>query len=169
MLHLDNQQILVTLPPLYILLQKMSIKYSPFMDLAPGLIPVFTEESLITFKAQSTAFTCKKLSYTTLRRQVPLCAAFAMTNYKAQGSTMASAILDLKRILPPPAVNKHQRYCSTYVMLSRLQSSDGVHLLRKIDFDALSLQPDPQLFIEQHRLQRLADLTTDHWKRVFKA
>ena len=169
MLHLDNRRILVTLPPLCVLLQKMSIKHSPFMDLAPDLIPVFAEESLITFKAQSTAFTRKKLSYTTLRRQVPLCTAFAMTDYKAQGSTMASAILDLKRIPPPPPVNEHQRYCSTNVMLSRLRSSDGLHLLRKIDFDALSSQPDPQLFIEQCRLQRLADLTTDRWKGVFKA
>ncbi|KAJ6125978.1 hypothetical protein N7471_010471 [Penicillium samsonianum] len=107
-------------------------------------MPVFPLERSITLKG-----------YSVRRKQVPMCPAFCLTDYKVQGSTLAAAILDLKDDPTIRGQDRHRKYCSTYLQLSRLRSSKGLHLLQNLDMQDLRFGPDPQLLTEMERLQKL--------------
>jgi hypothetical protein len=105
-----------------------------FEDLDAKIIPVFPLERSITVKGHSVR-----------RRQVPMCPAFSLTDYKVQGSTLTTAVLDLKDNRTAKGQDGHKKYYSTYVQLSRLQSLDGLHLLQKIDIEDLRFRLDNRL------------------------
>src|SRR3954454_1912224 len=119
---MDDLYILCTKPPACVLFRRKNSKHSKFEDLEDKVIPVFPLERSITIKG-----------YSVRRKQVPMCPAFSLTDYKVQGSTLTTAVLDLKDNSAVKGKDHHQRYCSTNVQLSRLESSDGLHLLQRID------------------------------------
>jgi hypothetical protein len=92
-----------------------------------------------------------------------MCPAFSLTDYKVQGSTLTTAVLDLKNDATSRGQSNHKKYCSMYVQLSRLQSSDGLHLLQKIDIEDLRLCPDDELLVEMERLKALERQTISAW------
>ena len=71
--------------------------------------------------------------YSVRRKQVPMCPAICLTDYKAQGLTLLKAILDLKDDHTTNVRDRHDRFCFVNVQLSRVQSSDGVYLLREVE------------------------------------
>lgn len=75
--------------------------------LVPAIVPVFPLERSITVKC-----------YSVRRKQIHMCPAFCLTDYKVQGSTLDSAILDLKDDPMIRGRDRHQKFCSTYVQLS---------------------------------------------------
>ncbi|KAJ5082332.1 hypothetical protein N7532_011375 [Penicillium argentinense] len=85
-------------------------------------------------------------------------------DYKVQGSTLASAILDLKDDPTIRGLDRHRKFCSTYVQLSRLRSSEGLHLLQRLDMKDLQFGPDPRLLSEIQRLQELEKQTMAAWE-----
>ena len=94
------------------------------------------------------------------RHQVPMAPAFAVTEYKAQGSTYRYAMLDLSRkdnARGEDAV--HARHCSVYVQLSRLRLMEGVWLLEPIKLSDLWHRVHRELVAEDLRLERLAAAT----------
>lgn len=113
-------------------------------DLDAKVIPVFPRERSITVKG-----------YSVRRRQVPMCPAFSLTDYKVQGSTLMTAVLDLKDDPAAKGQDGQKKYCSTYVQLSRLRSLDGLHLLQRIDMEDHRFRPDDRLLTEMGRLGRL--------------
>jgi hypothetical protein len=82
---MDDLYILCTKPPACVLFRRENSKHSKFEDLEPKVIPVFPLERSITIKG-----------YSVRRKQVPMCPAFSLTDYKVQGSTLTTAVLDLK-------------------------------------------------------------------------
>lgn len=93
-----------------------------------------------------------------------MCPAFCLTDYKVQGSTLDSAVLDLR---DDPAIrgrDRHQKFCSTYVQLSRLRTCEGLHLLQEIEMKDLQFEPDPRILAEMQRLQDLEKVTLGVWK-----
>jgi hypothetical protein len=82
---MDNLYILCTKPPACVLFRRVNSKHSKFEDLNEKVIPVFPLERSITVKGHSVR-----------RKQVPMCPAFSLTDYKVQGSTLSTAVLDLK-------------------------------------------------------------------------
>jgi hypothetical protein len=50
-----------------------------------------------------------------------MCPAFSLTDYKVQGSTLTTAVLDLKDDPTSKGRDHHKKYCSTNVQLLRLQ------------------------------------------------
>lgn len=119
-------------------------------------MPVFPFERSITLKG-----------FSVRRKQVPMCPAFCLTDYKVQGSTLAEAILDLKNDPTRRGQDAHRKYCSTYVQLSRLRSFNGLHLLQKISMEDVQFQPDPRLLTEIKRLQNLEKETITAWEKGF--
>ncbi|KAJ6125948.1 hypothetical protein N7471_010441 [Penicillium samsonianum] len=115
-------------------------------------MPIFPIERSITVKGLSVR-----------RKQIPICPAFCLTDYKVQGSTLSAAILDLKNGTARRGQDSHRKYCSLYVQLSRLQSFHGLHLLEKISFDDLRFSPDPDLIVEMDRLRALEAKTLAAW------
>ena len=86
--------------------------------------------------------------------------AFALTEYKVQGSTYWYRVLDLARRtygMGRDAI--HARHCSGYVKLSRLQMMENLWLLEPITLRDLRNEMHPELVAEDLRLQRLAAAT----------
>jgi hypothetical protein len=94
---------------------------------------------------------------------VLMCPAFSLTDYKVQGSTLTTAVLDLKHDSSARGQNSHKKYCSNYVQLSRLRSLEGLHLLQSITMEDLQFRPDERLLIEMERLQGLEQETITAW------
>lgn len=149
---MDDLYILCTKPPACVLFQRDNSEHSKFDGLDAKIIPVFPSERSITVKGHSVR-----------RRQVPMCPAFSLTDYKVQGSTITTAVLDLKHDPTARGQDGHKKYCSTYVQLSRLRSLDGLHLLQRIEMEDLRFRPDDRLLIEMQRLKALERATIAAW------
>lgn len=151
--EIDELYILCTKPPASVLFKQDRSDVSGFDSLEPAIVPIFPLERSIPLKGLSVR-----------RKQVPICPAFCLTDYKVQGATLGSAILDLKDDPTMRGQDRHRKYCSTYVQLSRLRSSTGIHLLQRIEMKDLRFAPDSRLLDEMHRLQELEKETLAAWK-----
>ena len=96
-----------------------------------------------------------------------MCPAFSLTDYKVQGSTLTTAVLDLKNDPTARGHDKHKKFCSMYVQLqlSQLRSLSGLHLLQKIDMNDLEFRPHDDLVAEMGRLHQLEQETLASWAR----
>ena len=70
---------------------------------------------------------------------------FAVTDYEIRGATFRSAVLDLRMGNKGASWGAHKRFCSAYVQLSRLQSSEGVQLLEQIRLEDINNKPHSKL------------------------
>jgi hypothetical protein len=123
---MDDLYILCTKPLACVLFHQEHSKNSTFEDLEAKVISIFSLERSITIKG-----------YSVQRKQVPMCPAFSLTDYKVQGSILMTAVLDLKDDPTSKEQDHHKKYCSIYVQLSRLRSLDRLYLLQKIDIEDL--------------------------------
>lgn len=144
-----------TKPPSCVIFGPNRSKATVFQGLEPSAMPIFPLERSITIKG-----------YSVRRKQLPMCPASFLTDYKVQGSTLSAAILDLKDDPTIRGQDHHRKYCSTYVQLSRLRSSNGLHLLQKLDMHDLQFGPDPRLLIEMERLQEREKETITAWRET---
>lgn len=151
---MDALYILCTKPPACVLFQRDNLDQSRFEGLESKVVPVFPLERSITVKGQSVR-----------RRQVPMCPAFSLTDYKVQGSTLTHAVLDLKHDPSARGQDSHKKYCSNYVQLSRLRTLEGLHLLQSITMEDLQFRPDERLLVEIERLRGLEQETIASWKK----
>lgn len=149
---MDDLYTFCTKPPAYVLFKPDRPQSSKFDQLPPSTMPIFPIERSISLKGLSVR-----------RKQVPLCPAFCLTDYKVQGSTLSAAILDLKNDPTRRGQDSHRKYCSLYVQLSRVRSFSGLHILQNIDIEDLQFTPDPQLLTEMERLQNLQNETLFSW------
>jgi hypothetical protein len=141
-----------TRPPASILFKPDRPLATNFDQLPNAIMPIFPIERSISVKGLSVR-----------RKQVPICPAFRLTDYKVQGSTLSSAILDLKNDPSRRGQDSHRKYCSLYVQLSRLKSFRGLHLLQAITAEDLRFSPDPDLLVEMERLCDLQTKTLAIW------
>ena len=133
-------------PALCVLIEKTSLPTMlsfPFQNQLPdNVVPVFPAVSTVYLGSMAVK-----------QSQIPLTPAFVLTEYKIQGSTFISAVLDLKKIRKPKADREiHKLFCSTYVQLSRVTSLQGVRLLEKTSWEDVSHKPHPALQKETARL-----------------
>lgn len=152
---MDDLYILCTKPPACVLFQRENLGHVQFEGLDANIIPVFPLERSITVKG-----------YSVRRRQVPMCPAFSLTDYKIQGSTLTAAVLDLRHDPSARGQDAHKKYCSNYVQLSRLRSLEGLHLLQSITMEDLQFRPDERLLVEMERLKGLERETMAAWNRA---
>lgn len=136
-----------------------------YEGLPPDVFPVFPTQSTLTFDDNI------KIQ----RKQIPLTPAFAMTEYKVQGASFKTAVLDLHwpdgTERGDEADWRHKRFFSVYVQLSRLETLDGVHLLQPIQFADIDNKPhpDPALVRFSARLDELSEQTLKQWTAEFNA
>ncbi|CEO59597.1 hypothetical protein PMG11_04269 [Penicillium brasilianum] len=153
--ELDDLYIFCTKPPACLLFKPNRPRSVSIHPLDRNVFPIFPLETSITVKG-----------YSVRRKQVPICPAFCLTDYKVQGATLTSAILDLKDNPKSRRQDSHRKYCSTYVQLSRLRSLAGLRLLQPVEMRDLQHGPDPQLLHEMQRLQALQLDTLTAWRTV---
>jgi len=151
---MDDLYILCTKYPACVLFQQENSNHPAFENLEAKVIPVFPIERSIKIR-----------QYSVRRKQVPICSAFSLTDYKVQGSTLTTAVLDLKDNPKVRGQNEHKKFCSTYVQLSRLRSLNGLHLLQKINMNDLQFRPHDGLVAEMERLRKLEQETLASWAR----
>ena len=84
--------------------QQDNLNPAKFDGLDTKIIPVFLLERYVTVKGHFVR-----------QRQVPMCPAFSLTDYKVQGSTLATAVLYLKHNPSSKGENPYKKYRSNYV------------------------------------------------------
>ena len=109
-------------PPVCVRSRRDTVNHQAFEGIDEDCIPVF-----------ASTFSVRVDNMWIRRHQVPMSPAFALTEYKVQGSTYRYAVLDLARQTYGTGEDAAQpRYCSGYVQLSRLQMMDNLWLLEPI-------------------------------------
>ena len=139
-----------TKPPRAILFRQLRSRKASFDTLDDDIVPILPIERSVPIK-----------SYSVRRRQVPLCAAFAITDYKAQGQTFTDGILDLKNDSRTKSWDSHRRFCSINVQLSRFTRLRGLNLLRKIQLSDITCQPHSDLNVKIAWLRKRNHSTLD--------
>lgn len=94
-------------------------------------------------------------------QQVPICLAFALTEYKVQRATFETAVLDLQRGPKSQWKSTYKHFCSNYVELLKLKSLLGLQLLAQIILDNIANKPKNQLIEEHVRLDKLTSIIYD--------
>ena len=101
------------------------------------------------------------------RHQVPVTPAWAITDYKVQGSTYDAVTLDLhRRNVSSKEASSHKRYCSVYVQLTRVRSLQDLFLLQRVALEDLNAKPDRLLVLEDRRLAELVRSTEIAWEQI---
>jgi hypothetical protein len=84
------------------------------------------------------------------RSQFPIIPAYSLTDYRAQGDTYQTAIIDLR--IPP--TGGWSSYEAIYVMLSRVSNLHGLFILS--EFEKKFPKPPKELTDEYDRLEKLS-------------
>lgn len=145
-------------PPLYILVKLDRYQGSPLDGLEPGVVPIEATATSIRFTSVSNG---KKKIQTMKRMQIPITPAYACTDYRAQGQTIAAAIIDLAT---PPTGGLN--LFNLYVALSRSRGRDSIRLLRDFDDRYFTANHSFDLLQEDDRQRGLDASTKDWWKTV---
>jgi hypothetical protein len=90
------------------------------------------------------------------RKQFPLMPAYAFTDFKSQGQTIESVIVDLAK---PPSGGLTG--FNVYVALSRSRGRETIRLLRDFDEKLFTVHPNEQLRREDQRLEALEKKTQE--------
>src|ERR1700740_1762739 len=108
---IDCMHVMCTKPPRYVLFRPLRPRASSFEAVEDGIVPIFPIERSITIKNNSIR-----------RKQVPMCAAFRVPDYKAQGQAFLEGVVDLKHDSKAKGRDGHRIFCSINVQLSRFTS-----------------------------------------------
>ena len=101
------------------------------------------------------------------RHQAPITPAWAITDYKVQGTTYDAVTLDLHRkSTSSKDGSSHKRYCSVYVQLTRVRSLQDLSLLQPITLNDVNAKPDKRLIVEDQRISQLAMSTEVAWGQI---
>lgn len=116
-------------PPLYVLVKFERTRASQLLGLAEKVLPIRPW----TF-AQQLVLDGHKLRVQ--RVQLPLCAAYAFTDYRAQGQTIRPVLVDLAR--PPTGA---LTAFNAYVACSRAVGRDMIRFIRPVDWRIFTNHP----------------------------
>ena len=127
--------------------------FPKFGGLAEGEIPLFLAEH--TFKINTSAIQKVLVN----RRQYNLTGGYAFTLYKAQGQTLESVVVDIRR--PPPPVNLDS--FGAYVAASRSKGRETIRFLGDFDDALFTLHSPDDLRQEDDRLAMKTKETKEAW------
>jgi hypothetical protein len=146
-----SRKVFLSYPPAAILFTPLFGAKKTLPGLPQGTIPIFPSRR---------SFTLKGVTNTVIEReQYALTPAYAFTDYKAQGQTMESVIIDLGK--PPSG---RLTAFNTYVALSRGRGRKTIRLLRDFDEKLFTTHPSEELRKEDERLDNLAELTLTRYR-----
>ena len=153
MLHPDEpdhdagaREVQLRYPPVYVLVRLQHTEVQ-LRGLDEGVVPIVPR----TF---SQSLTVDGEKHKVKRQQLPLTAAYAFTDYRAQGQTIRPVIVDLGK----PATGSITPF-NAYVACSRAAGRDWIRFLRDVDWAQFSSHPSEHLRREDDRLERLSERT----------
>jgi hypothetical protein len=119
-----------------------------------GVIPIFPAKSSMQIVLEKKAKTVTRLQY-------PVTAAYCFTDYRSQGQTISHVIVD---IASPPS-GKLSLF-NLYVALSRSSGRETIRLLRDFDDEIFLEAHEPELVLEDERLDNLDNTTKLWWQKI---
>ncbi|KAJ3742586.1 hypothetical protein DFH05DRAFT_1501330 [Lentinula detonsa] len=102
-------------------------------------------------------------SCTVKRKQFPLTLAYAFTDCRVQGQTIAPVIID---IASPPTGSLN--LFNIYVALSRSSGRENIRLLRDFNPDVLLQGHSAELLAEDDKLEKIEKETRKWWEEMRK-
>jgi len=148
--------VLCTLPPKCIMFKPKSTSDVMFPEMGSNAMPIFSSSTSLKFDNMSIR-----------RLQVPITPAWAVTDYKVQGSTCEAVTVDIHRDKSSyKGTSAHNQHCSAYVSLTRVKTGENLNLLRPVTLEDLNAKPDKLLLLEEQRLADLARTTDIAWTKI---
>ncbi|KIK74185.1 hypothetical protein PAXRUDRAFT_20134 [Paxillus rubicundulus Ve08.2h10] len=132
---------------------------SKLTGLEESVIPV--EPTSKSFQIKCKSLEGKDMTQTVHHRQFPMMATYTFTDYRSQGQTIPSVLID---IATPPTGGLN--LFNLYVALSRSSGCSTICLLQ--DFDAKLFQASHtlELLAEDNRIEELNEKTKTWWKKT---
>jgi hypothetical protein len=146
----DEGAIHLKYPPAMVLFKPDHGTTARFQGIDPGVVPITPSTMTFTIALDN------KKKFSVKRRQLPITAGYAFTDYKSQGQTIEYVIIDIGK---PPSGNISP--FSIYVALSRSRGRDTIRLLRDFDDKLFTRHPSEDLRKEMLRLERLNEITKE--------
>jgi hypothetical protein len=153
-IELDDLYVLCTAPLLCLLVRPTHEHKLSFSNLPETLVPILPIEMTGEISEMS------NLPFR--RHQVPVTLGFAITDYKCQGSTFTSLIVDLKFPVQR-GLSEHKKWTSINVQLGRLRALSGVWLREPITLADVQASPHKDLQTEILRLENIERGTIRSW------
>lgn len=145
--------------PAYILVKLSRTRASRLAGLEDAVIPV--EVATTSMKISIRVRGGKTVTRTVRRRQYPITAAYAFTDYRSQGQTLPYVVVDIAK---PPTGGL--TLFNLYVALSRSSGRKTIRLLRDFDEQYFRQSHDTDLMQEDDRLEELNRLTLRWWQEM---
>ncbi|THH04463.1 hypothetical protein EW146_g10168 [Bondarzewia mesenterica] len=145
--------------PLYILAKMQRTRAATLSSLDAQVIPI--EPSIQTWRINAHAAERKPVTNQIRRRQFPITAAYAFTDYRAQGQTIPYVLVD---IAPPPTGKLS--LLNLYVALSRSSGRDSIRLLRDFDERLFMAAHESPVLEEDERLTNKNEATKKWWNEL---
>jgi len=120
-------------------------------------IPV--EPATRSYRIKCTSPEGKAITHTVKRRQFPMTATYAFTDYRSQGQTIPTVLVD---IATPPTGRLN--LFNLYVALSQSSGRSTIRLLRDFNNQLFQAAHKPELLAEDDRLEELNAKTMTWWK-----
>jgi ATP-dependent exoDNAse (exonuclease V) alpha subunit len=141
--------------PSYVLVKLTRTRAAPLEGLQENVIPI--EPAITTYRIKIQQDKGHTIQKTVRRRQFPMTAAYAFTDYRSQGQTLPYVIIDIGS--PPTGTLS---LFNLYVALSRSSGRGSIRLLRDFDDKLFMASHDPALVDEDERLENL-NMETNLW------
>ena len=145
--------------PVCVLVKLNCTRATQLKDLEESVIPV--EPASKTFQIKCKSAEAKVISRTVRRRQFPMTAAYAFTDYRSQGQTIQAVMVD---IATPPTGGL--TLFNLYVALSRSSGRSTIRLLRDFDDKLFRAGHCAELLAENDRIDELNNKTSKWWKEM---
>ena len=145
----ETNTVYLSYPPAAILFAPLNGERATFPGLPEGTVPIFPSKTLFRLHGKMVH-----------RQQYALTPTYAFTDFKSQGQTIESVIMDLAR---PPS--SFLSAFNAYVALSRSRGRDTIRLLRDFDEKLFTVHPNEELRAEDDRLAILAQQTIKRYRR----
>jgi hypothetical protein len=143
--------------PRYILLRLSTPPKHSYPGLPKGVVPIFPISGSFMVAVENK----KKASISIRRKQFPIIPAYALTDYKSQGDTMNSVLLDIRK----PPTGTWAVFFAIYVLLSRVSKLSGLYFMHDFDESVLYTKPPKSLKSLMTTLQRLDAATKLKFER----
>ena len=150
--------------PLYVLVKVDNTRLKALPGLEAGVIPLAPVAKTMRIgsgkKKKKRDQGQAQPEFTVTRRQLPMTAAYAFTDYRAQGQTIPRVVVDIAH-----TPSGQMSIFNAYVALSRSRGRSTIRLLRKYDQDLFKKQLPHDLIREDERLEGLNVRTQEWWQR----
>lgn len=145
-------------PPAYVLVKLPHTRMQQLPGLPPNIVPIkpMSERFSITLTNVDKTTYVKQVK----RKQLPITAAYAFTDYRAQGQTIKNVIVDIAK--PPWGT---LTIFNLYVELSRSSGRDTIRLLRDFPNELFRKPLPEELVDEDYRLRVLNEKTKTEYAR----